>query len=132
MTTPLLTDPRDFLLDDSGDIVITTDLQWSRGVAAVVQSCRVALRMFAGEWFLNLDAGIPYFQSILGQKAPLAIAAAQIEFRRELLAIAGVLDVLRMDVSFTGPTRDLTVQWQVSTVFGDTPPDTLALAIGTP
>lgn len=131
MATQLLsTTPRDLLLDDNNDLVVGTDLSFSRGIQAVVQSIRIALQMFAGEWFLNLDAGIPYWQSILGKKPGVAIQAANQAFRAELEAADGVLKVLRCDVAYDGSTRTLSVKWQVSTALGDTPVDTIALAVG--
>lgn len=129
---PLLTDPIDFKLDDNnvivfdkGDIVVTS------GVDAIVQSCRIALQMFQGEWFLNLDAGIPYWQSILGQKPRVAIEAARIFFRRELELVDGVDKVTKLDISYTGSSRLMTITWQVSTVFGDTPVDEIDLRVTT-
>jgi hypothetical protein len=117
------------LLDADGDLVITSDLQWTYGIDAVVQSCRIALQMFQGEWFLDLDAGIPYWDQILGQKPDIAIAVARDEFRRELLSVSGVLEVVRLEVTFDGPSRALTVTWQVRTALGETPIDTLDLEV---
>ena len=83
--------------------------------------------MFAGEWFLDLDAGIPYWQSILAQKPAIAVAAARAAFRKELLLCDGVLEVLRFDVAYVGATRGLSVTWQVRTALGNTPADSIAL-----
>ncbi len=123
----LVTDPRDLLLDKNNDLVITTDLQWSRGIPAVMQSCRIALQMFQGEWFMNLDVGIPYWQSILGRKPGTAIAAAKSAFRQALASVESVVAVLKLDVTYNGVTRLMTVSWKVKTEFGDTPVDVLAL-----
>ena len=131
MTLPLSTNPRDLLLGPDNDLVVTTDLQFAYGIQAVAQSCRIAIQMFAGEWFLNLDAGIPYWQAILGFKPAVAIAAAQIAFRTMLLSVDGVVDVLVLNITFDGATRAMNVQWQVSTALGDTPVDTIALTIAT-
>ena len=129
---PLITDPIDLLIDDENDLVIENgDLQFSKGIDAVVQQCRISLQMFQGEWFLDLDAGIPYWQSILGQKPAVALAAARIYMRRELELIEGVDRVLKLDLSYTGTSRTLVVTWQVSTIFGETPVDTIDLRIAT-
>lgn len=129
MALPLENAPRDLLLDDDNDLVIGTDLSWSRGIPAVVQSGRIALQMYRGEWFLDLDAGIPYWNEILGQRADIAAAVARDEFHRELLAVEGVLEVVRLDTSFDAATRALVVAWQVSTALGETPIDTLDLEV---
>lgn len=130
MARPLTNEPRDLLLDDDNDLVVTTDLQFSRGIAAVAQSCRIAMQLFQDEWFLDMDAGLPYWQSILAQKPTVAVAAARIFIARELRLIEGVLDILKLNVSYVGAERKLLVEWQVSTGLGDTPVDTIALAIG--
>ena len=130
MAQPLTNEPRDLLLDENNDLVVTTDLQFSRGITAVTQSCRIALQLFQDEWFLDMDAGLPYWQSILAQKPTVAIAAARIFIARELRLVEGVLDILKLIVSYDGANRKLIVEWQVSTGLGDTPVDTIALAIG--
>lgn len=127
---PLETDPRDLELDDENDLVIDTDLHWTTGIEAVVQGCRIALQMFQGEWFLDLDAGIPYWDQILAQKPDVAIAAATMAFNDALLAIDGVSSILLMDIQYDNNTRTLSVRWQVRCVFGDTPVDTIALSVG--
>ena len=128
----LLTDPVDLLLDDDNDLVFTDgDLVFSYGVDAIAQQCKIAMLMFQGEWFLTLAAGLPYWQSILGQKPALAIQAAQIFIRRELELVDGVLDILKLQVTYVRATRALQVTWQVDTVFGETPPDVIELRIST-
>lgn len=129
---PLLTDPIDLLLDDNNDLVfVDGDLVFSKGMDAIVQQCRIAMQMFQGEWFLNLDAGLPYWQSILGQKPAVAIQAAQIFIRRELELVNGVLDILKLQITYVRETRALQVSWQVDTVFGETPSDVIELRIST-
>lgn len=125
MALPLINDPRDLLLGDDNDLVVTTDLAFTRGAGAIAQSCRIALQMFAGEWFLDLDAGIPYWDSILAQKPGVAVQAARIAFRSELAAVDGVVDITELDVTFDGPTRTMTITWQVLTQFGETPADSI-------
>ncbi len=117
----LESDPRDLLLGPDGDLVVGTDLQWSRGLQAIAQSCRIALLMFAGEWFLDLEAGIPYFDEILGFRS----TAARLEFLAALRAVDGVTEVTTLELSFDSATRALTITWAVSTAFGDTSPDTI-------
>ena len=127
---PLLTDPIDLLLDGNNDLVFKDgDLVFSTGIDAVVQACRIAMQMFKDEWFLNLDAGLPYWDSILGQKPAVAVQAATIYIRRELELIDGVVDVTKLDVTYVRATRTLKVDWQVDTEFGETPSDTIELRI---
>lgn len=131
MAQPLTNEPRDLKLDDNNDLVFEDgDLVFTRGIDAVVQSCRIALQMFQEEWFLDLDAGLPYWQNILGFKPSVAIAAARIFVARELRLVEGVLEILKLDVTYDGSLRTLLITWQVSTELGDTPVDTIALETG--
>lgn len=127
---PLLTDPIDLLIDETNDLVFRDgDLVFSTGIEAVVQGCRIAMQMFRDEWFLNLDAGLPYWDSILGQKPSVAVQAATIYIRRELQLVDGVLDITKLEVTYVRETRTLKVVWQVDTEFGETPSDTITLRI---
>jgi hypothetical protein len=129
---PLLTDPIDLLLNDENDLVFQNgDLVFSTGIDAILQQCRISMQLFQDEWFLNLDVGIPYWQSILGQKPTIAIAAAQLFVRRELELVDGVEKVTKLEVTYLPTERSLKVVWQVSTVFGETPVDEIDLRITT-
>ena len=122
----LSTDRRDLLLNTTtGDLVIGTDLSWSTGLPAIAQACRIVMQMIAGEWFLDLDAGIPYWTDIFGQRSDLARKAARIDFSSALRQVADVSDVIQMDVVFVGPPRQLQITWAVRSVFGNTSPDTI-------
>src|SRR4051812_26574725 len=108
------------------DLVITDDLQFVAGIDGVAQLCRIAVQMFAGEWFADLDQGIRYWDAILGNSPELARTVALSEFRDTLLTVPGVLAVTRLEVKFSDAgRRTLTVTWQVRTASGDTPADTL-------
>ena len=65
------------LLLENGTVRTTSGL-----VEEAVQDLYISLRMFKGEWFLDREQGIPYWQSILGTKTPVGIVS-QI-FRRAI------------------------------------------------
>lgn len=123
----------DVALDANGDFATGADggLYMIGGLDGVVQLCRIALAMVCGEWFLDLDRGVKYFEregvtareAILGQKFDAVKAAA--EFRRAILGVPDVVAITRLDVSFDAATRAMSVAWSASTAFGDTPVDTL-------
>lgn len=114
------TGARDLQIDSlTGDLVITDgDFAWVTGIDAIEQDIRLSLSLFQEEWFLDLTAGVPYHQKILGQKPPRLLAIREI-FRQQLLAVPGVLEVLALDVAFAANTRTLSVAWRVSTDEGD-------------
>ena len=103
------------------------------GIGAVVQGIRRRINIVAGEWFLDLDLGVRWFErsgvsataAIFGQKFDATKADAEI--RRAILATPAVTSVLRLDVLFVGVTRGCSITWQARCAFGDTPVDTLAI-----
>lgn len=116
---PLESDPIDLLLDADGDLDITGgDLSFVAGLPAVAQLIKIALQMFLGEWFLNVEAGVPWLQDVLGNKYdPEKVRAA---LRPSILEVPAVTAILSLETAFHGPTRVLSVSFEVSTEFGDT------------
>lgn len=131
----LETDPLDIALGADGDIALGTDggPYFTRGLAGVAQLCRTALLLFRGEWFRDLDAGVPWIanasvsedRAILWQKfVDETIARAAV--RDAILAVPGVLGLVSLEVAFDRAARQLTITWSARTVFGDTPADALS------
>lgn len=131
----LSTDPIDLLLDADGDVVIGSDLEWSRGLAGVAQGIRIALQMFKGEWFLDLDEGVPYLEregvpaeeALLGGRFNEARALSY--FRSAIGRAPGVNKITALTIEFDGTTRIMVVRWTVRTTFGDSDPDFLVLGV---
>lgn len=119
---PLKSDPIDLTLTD-GDIDLTGGrLSFTSGIGAVAQGIRIRLQAFRGEWFRNLDSGVPYWQELLGQK--FDEAKARRIFREAIRAAPGVGEILKLAVTFDAKTRTLSVTWQVRTEFGDSDTET--------
>lgn len=80
------------------DISLTEDNSES-----VAQKIRIALRRYQGEWFLNTLLGIPYFQSILGNRKQTKDFIDTI-FIDEINNVDGVLRIVQFQssVSFEG------------------------------
>lgn len=110
---------RDLKIDAiTGDLVVENgDFVWVTGIDAIAQDIRTAFLMFLEEWFLDPTEGIPYFQSILGQKVSLLVVREI--FRRQLLIIPGVLEVLSISATFDSTLRKTTIAWKVSTDLGE-------------
>lgn len=62
----------------------------------VAQRIYVSLRIFKGEWFLDPAQGIPYWQNILGHKAPLSQVARI--FRNAVSQQPGVKKITKFNV----------------------------------
>ena len=109
---------RDLYLDDSHDIVLDgADLRLVSAGEAIRQSADVRLQFFAEEWFLDLSAGVPWFQEIL-IKNPNIPAVTEV-FRAQLLAVPGIALIEQLGVDYTSGTRTLRVNWRAPTDLGE-------------
>lgn len=76
-----------------------------RGAEAVGQHVRQRLKTFAGEWFLDTVAGVPWLREVLGRQYDPALAEAVI--KAEILDTDGVTDISSISVRFNRQTRGL-------------------------
>jgi hypothetical protein len=86
-------------------------------LAAVTQIINTRMRLFRGEWFLNVTDGLPLFQSILGSSAGrnnIDVITNIISSR--ILGTPYVLSISSVDVVLSG--RSLTYSAVVQTQFG--------------
>lgn len=129
MTAPLLVDdPVDLMLDPiTGDLALDDNNSpyFSRGLPAIAQGIRITLRMFKGEWFLNLDEGVPWYQDILGKKYNNAQLLDIL--RKRIVVVPGVASIASLTATWDGATRTVTVNFEVVAVFGGTVADSLAV-----
>lgn len=135
----LSTDPVTLKRDANGNLDVLA--MASRGGAfdsdltAVVTGVRTRILLIAGEWFLNLDAGVPWYARdgvdpstvILGSKYDEARIRPSI--LRAILGTPGVLEVTQLRIVFEPALRNVVITWQARTRFGDTEPDTLAAGL---
>lgn len=108
----------DLELDVDGDLVVDTDVHFTSGLQAVTQEIMIRLKTFRGEWFLDLDEGVPYYQDLLGQK--YNEVKARTAFRNEIQKAPYVTKVISLEVSFDRATRELRVSFKAQTIFGVT------------
>jgi len=89
----------DLKLDGNGDAIFSNgNTVVTKGAEEnTAQRLYIMLRTFAGEWFLNVEHGIPYFQSILGQKT--SKQAVDLIFQQKILAESGVQEIVEFTSS---------------------------------
>lgn len=115
----LETDPLDILLTADGDWAMGPDgLTFVSGIDGVAQLILIGLRLFQGEWMFDLDAGVPYFQSILGEK--FSADVLHDEVTKVIVGTPGVVEILNLSITYDGTTRRSAVTASVRTEFGDT------------
>jgi hypothetical protein len=111
--------PRDIALDlATGELDLATGgLRLTRGAEAVAQSLYIRLRFFRGECAWDLDAGTPFFESILVKAPrPELIRAA---LRERILGTEDVTELRSLTLDYDGPARHLSARFAVDTTFGE-------------
>lgn len=94
---------------DAGDLV-TQGEHFLTGKEATAAGIYHRLRMFFGEWWLDLTDGTPWFQSILG-KAPQDLA--EIALKQRILSAPGVISIMAFSFQSDAQARHITVDCTV-------------------
>lgn len=92
---------------------------------AAAQRLRCRLLTIRGEWFLDLDAGVPWWQPESSDVQPIMGGARNLPYAEAVIKAAiletdGVATIEAFSMSFNGTTRKLTVTCTGTTVDGDT------------
>lgn len=97
---------------------------WLSGLPAIRQAIFLALSTHLGEWFLDGLVGVDWRNKVLGKNTG-KLPAVEAEIRRVLLAVPGVLGVTSLATVYDGRTRNLAIDWTVSTDLGELEGDTV-------
>jgi len=109
---------KDLLLSDSHDLVISGfDLQLTNETSNLKQLLQQQLMTFKGDWFLNIDKGIPYYQEILGQRN--SIDAVRAIFIEAINAVDGVKEIIELELNLDSKNRSLDVRFSVLDEFSN-------------
>lgn len=79
---------------------------------SIQQRLKIKLWSFQGEWYWNTDYGVPYFQSILGQKATSKEDVDDI-FRDQITSTPGVISLLSYSSDFDSTLRAFSLDFKV-------------------
>jgi len=111
-------DRLDILLSESDGDLDTTggQLHFALGSIGVRQLLDISISTFLGEWFNNLEQGVPYFQELLGHKFR-QVRALSI-FRDATLTSLAVTGIDKLTVNFNTSTRKLDVDIVAITELG--------------
>lgn len=108
ITPPVARVFTDIALDEDGDLDVSTgDLRLLSDLDAVVQDVTIRLQFFRGEWFLDLDEGVPYYQEILVKNPRLTAISAL--FSEAILTTPMVTEVNDLALTYDTATRSLVV-----------------------
>jgi hypothetical protein len=108
---------RDILLDANHDLAVSgQDLQLVAGKDAIRQALDIRLKFFRGEWFLDLNIGMPWLQQVLIKGPSPSLLTAV--FRKEILGTPGVKSLSSLDLQFDRATRMLSGSFSCDTDAG--------------
>lgn len=101
----------DLALDPTtGDLAIVDfDLSLVTNIDQIAQNLAIRLRFITGEWFLNILAGIPYYEYFF-IKNPNQIQV-QSFLTNEILTTNGVTEITAFTVNFSGSNRVFNVNF---------------------
>ena len=99
---------QDLLLSDKGDLVIKDfDLLLTSDKQILTQAIWQELKTFKGDWFLDIDKGLPYYQDILGQRN--SIDSVRAIFIEAIKSVSGVKEIVDLELNLNGKDRTLDV-----------------------
>lgn len=94
-----------------GDLnILNGQIHFWDGMDARRQKLGMILRFFKGEWWLNRDEGIPYFESVIGKQR---LAVVRNVFRKALLTCPGAVAIPVLQLNLDGATRELAVTFEI-------------------
>jgi hypothetical protein len=107
----------DFLQDSLGDLaIVNNELVLVIGADEVAQRVTQRLRTFRGEWFLNLDAGVPYYQEILVKNPSSTVVEGRL--KAEIADTPGVLEIEIFKLEIDNVEREATIETRIISVDG--------------
>jgi hypothetical protein len=105
------------LLTNDNDLkIIDGSLATVDGIDEVAQKLKQVLLAVQGDWFLDLDLGLPLFSLIL-QKAT-SISAIENTYIDAIAAVPGVLDITKFRLDYVEETRTANITFEVTTSDG--------------
>lgn len=105
--------------DASGDMVFGNgDLDfYIDSPEAVGQSVETRLKLWLGEWFLNIEEGTPYQTNVLGANKS---KSAPIVIRERIFKTPGVTEIVSFDYDINATTRKISIRSTINTIYGQT------------
>jgi hypothetical protein len=111
--TPFLDTEFKDLIVENGNLKFT-----SNDGEYISQKIENLLLFFQGEWWLNEDLGLPYYESILVKNPDFNLISTI--FKEEILTIEEVETIEKFEVDYDNSLRKLTIFFAVKTTSGDT------------
>lgn len=106
-------------LDENGDYSFGRGSQdFVSGTLAVAQAIKTCLLLLEGEWWEDIQEGLPLFQNILGSSgSPESLNGVDLLIQERIARTPGVKNITNYSRTFQD--REYSVTCTVETVYGD-------------
>lgn len=84
---------------------------------AVGQAVETRLRLWLGEWFLDITEGTEYQTNVLGTGKSQSAGPV---IRQRILETEGVTEIVSFDLTIDANSRQLTIRSTINTLYGQT------------
>lgn len=84
---------------------------------AVAQAVMTALKLFRGEWFIDISAGVPYLTKVLGFGT---MTEYDFEIQDAITGTTGVVEITDYASYYNPSTRGVSIQATINTLYGQT------------
>lgn len=103
-------------LDADGDYTLGTGADfYTDQPEGVAQAVLTRLRLFSGEWFLDITDGTPWRTEVLGKYSQ---ATYDTVVKQRILSTPGVNLIIGYSSSFDSSTRKLSINAKINTIYG--------------
>lgn len=104
------------LIENQNDLeIINKDFQLTNDLSRYVsQKLRIRLSFFKGEWYLNINKGLPYYEEIFVKNPNLSYIEDLIIF--EINTCPGVEKLLEFNLLYENITRELLIDFKAKLV----------------
>lgn len=94
-----------------GDIEVENfTLSFLGGIDATIQRIANKFALWRGDWFLNVDAGVPWIQEILGEKPQEQVVFTII--RNVIVSDPEIEELLSLNINFDRTLRELQIDFR--------------------
>lgn len=94
---------KDLAIEDNNFVLIS-------GVDRAKQNLLTRLRTYLGEWFLNINIGIPYYQDVFRKGVPVSQITGV--FKEAIVTTPGVDELVKFDADYTNNNRNLSINFE--------------------
>ncbi|MBI4373457.1 MAG: hypothetical protein HY542_01135 [Deltaproteobacteria bacterium] len=100
-----------FLLDQDSDLDLTGNkINLVTGLQEIQQHMSVRFRLFRGEWFLDQELGVPWFEDVLKKRPNFAVVAEVL--KSVITDTPGHVELLEFEIDYDQQNRTMTLKFK--------------------